>query len=174
MWTHDALLDALERTHRSFAGLIEHCAGFSTEEFDRSLDGFGYGSVRLQLHHAIAAQRYWIGVLEGRTDDDEDADRYPTAESLADLLREVRLLTEGCILAIPESELSVARTVETWGGRTVDIAPAPVVMRTLTHLFQHQGQVAALCRLLGRPIPAGLDFPLTDPAPDIETPHAER
>jgi len=31
-------------------------------------------------------------------------------------------------------------------------------MRTLTHFFHHQGQIAAMCRLLGKPV-SGLDYP---------------
>jgi len=48
----------------------------------------------------------------------------------------------------------------TWGDRDVDLMPAHVVLRTQTHAFQHQGQIAAMARLLGRPILPGLDFPI--------------
>jgi uncharacterized damage-inducible protein DinB len=57
-------------------------------------------------------------------------------------------------------ECNTPRTMTTWGGKEVDLVPAHVLLRTQTHVFQHQGQIAAMCRLLGRPIPAGLDFPL--------------
>jgi uncharacterized damage-inducible protein DinB len=33
-----------------------------------------------------------------------------------------------------------------------------VLLRTITHLYHHIGQVSAMCRLLGKPIP-GSDFP---------------
>jgi uncharacterized damage-inducible protein DinB len=33
-------------------------------------------------------------------------------------------------------------------------------MRTMTHIYHHQGQVTAMCRLLGRPV-NGLDYPIT-------------
>ena len=48
----------------------------------------------------------------------------------------------------------------TWGDRKMRLAPARVIVRTQTHVFQHQGQIAAMCRILGRPIPSGLDFPV--------------
>lgn len=47
----------------------------------------------------------------------------------------------------------------TWGNREKTLAPQHVVLRVLTHVFHHQGQLAAMCRLLGRPC-EGLDYPL--------------
>jgi uncharacterized damage-inducible protein DinB len=47
----------------------------------------------------------------------------------------------------------------TWGDRTRELTPAHVFMRTLTHIYQHQGQIVAMCRLLGKPV-GGLDYPI--------------
>ena len=58
-------------------------------------------------------------------------------------------------------ELNTARPMMTWGNKEKVLVPAQVFMRTLTHIYQHQGQVAAMCRLLGKPIPPGLDYPIT-------------
>jgi len=57
--------------------------------------------------------------------------------------------------------LNAQHELTTWGDKQVQLVPARVILRTQTHLFQHQGQVAAMSRLLGRPIPPGLDFPMT-------------
>jgi uncharacterized damage-inducible protein DinB len=55
-------------------------------------------------------------------------------------------------------ELNSPRTMKTWRDE-VSLRPAHVVLRTQTHIFQHQGQVTAMCRLLGRPL-SGIDFPI--------------
>ena len=34
-----------------------------------------------------------------------------------------------------------------------------VFMRTVTHLYHHQGQIVAMCRLVGKPC-TGLDYPI--------------
>jgi hypothetical protein len=47
----------------------------------------------------------------------------------------------------------------TWGNKERVLTPALVILRIVTHLYQHQGPVVAMCRLLGKPCP-GLDFPL--------------
>ena len=160
MYTNEALLDILERTQRSLSMLIAHCRELSTEELSRELDGFGYPSIRLQLHHAIGAQKYWIGVIEGRMDVDENDSDYPTADLLEAYRQEVSELTEHYLRDAPVEELNTRRTMTTWGNKEKELTPAHVVLRTLTHFFHHQGQIAAMCRLMGKPVPSGMDFSL--------------
>ena len=45
--TSEALLDIVERTHRSLNMLMDHCQELEVEELSRPLDGFGYPSVRI-------------------------------------------------------------------------------------------------------------------------------
>ncbi|RPJ41675.1 MAG: hypothetical protein EHM19_11420, partial [Candidatus Latescibacterota bacterium] len=82
MHTRESLLDIHERAHRNLAALLAHCRGLDPGAIDREWPGFGYPTVRLQLHHAIGAEKYWIGVLEGRIDADDDSPDYPTVASL--------------------------------------------------------------------------------------------
>lgn len=158
MQTADGLLDIHERAHRNLAGLITHCGSLDARAIDQELDGFGYPSIRRQLHHAISAERYWIGVLEGRIDADEDDPDYPTLESLEALRVAVFAATERYLRGAGPDELNRPRAMTTWGGRERTLTPAHVVLRTVMHLYHHQGQVLAMCRLLGRP-GEGLDYP---------------
>ena len=93
-------------------------------------------------------------------DVDENDSDYRTAGSLESYRQEVLELTEGYLRSATLAELNTRRTMVTWGNNEQELTPAHVVLRTLTHFFQHQGQISAMCRLLGKPIPAGLDFPL--------------
>jgi len=36
-------------------------------------------------------------------------------------------------------------------GQTRLLRPADVIMRIVTHIFSHQGQVLAMCRSIGKP-----------------------
>ena len=159
MHTSVALLDLHERAHRNLTVLLGHCRGLSGAELNRELPGFGYPTVRLQLHHAIGAERYWIGVLQGRIEVDEDDPAYPTVASLGACRGAVFAATEAYLRTASIEELNIARAMMTWGNRERVLVPAQVVIRTQTHLYHHQGQVTAMCRLLGKPC-SGLDYPI--------------
>ena len=159
MYTSDALLDIHERTHRSLAGCLAHCRSFAPEELNRELAGFGYPSIRLQLVHVIGAEQYWMEVIAGRIDVDDRDDRLPTIEALEAWRVEVAGRTAAYLRAATPHELDTPRLMTTWGPREQLLVPARVFLRTQTHIFQHQGQIVAQCRLLGRPA-SGLDFSL--------------
>ncbi|MFH1688600.1 MAG: DinB family protein [bacterium] len=159
MTTQQFLLDLHERTHRTFEGLLKHCRELSEEELHREVDGFGYASVQLQLHHMIGAEKYWLGVLQGRMDIDDDAPDYPTVESLESYREQVSAATQVYLKGASETELDTARTMLTWGNKEHVLKPVHVITRTQTHIYQHQGQVLAMCRLFGKPC-NGLDYPL--------------
>ena len=147
------------RAHRNVAALLEHCGGFSQEELDREFEGFGIPSVRAQLHHALGAEKYWIGVLEGRIDVEEDPADAASVEALEAFRARIFDVTDAYLAGASPETLNTVRPLATWGGAVKDLVPAHVFLRTFAHLYHHQGQVTALCRLLGRPT-GGLDYPL--------------
>jgi uncharacterized damage-inducible protein DinB len=159
MHTPEALLDIHERVHRNLAALLAHCRELSDEEMNRELTGFGYPTVRLQLHHAIGAERYWTGVLQGRIDADDDSPDYPTMASLEVLRERVFAATAAYLRTVAAGDLNTARPMMTWGNKEKVLTPVHVIMRAVTHIYHHQGQIVAMCRLLGKPCP-GVDYPL--------------
>jgi uncharacterized damage-inducible protein DinB len=160
MYNAAALLDVHERAHRSLQKLLRHCGELNPGEFERELPGFGYPSVRLQLEHVIGAEEYWISVVRARYDGGEDSRQCPTVEALETYRRDVADVTAEYLHHASEAELNTPREMRTWPDNRRLLAPAHVILRTQTHIYQHQGQVLAMCRLLGKPGPAGLDFPL--------------
>ncbi len=160
-YTAASLLDIHRRAHRSIAGLIAHCAGeLDEEQVDRSIAGFGVPTIRQQLLHVIGAERYWIGVLEDKMLTDDPVADYPTVASLEEYRAAVAEATEEYLRNVSPTTLNEAAPMTTWG-RTEkrSLVPAHVIMRPVTHAFHHQGQVVAMCRLLGKPC-NGLDYPL--------------
>lgn len=161
MFGSAALLDVHTRTHACLIGLLDHCEGFSDEQLRQELDGFGYPTVLLQLQHVIGAEQYWFGVLRGLMLVDEDEADGCSIDALRAFRERVAAETVSYLRAASEAELNAPCEVTTWGGKQTQVVPANVLLRTQTHVFDHKGQLAAMVRLLGRPIPAGLDFPLT-------------
>lgn len=92
-------------------------------------------------------------------DVDEDAPGYPTISALSQLREQVFAATEQYLCNLSVEDLNVARIMTTWGNREKKLIPAQVILRTQTHLFHHQGQIAAMCRLLGKPS-KGSDYPV--------------
>ena len=159
MYTSEALLDLHERSHISLQKLLMHCQKLGTEVLIRKLQGFGYPTVLLQLHHVIAAEKYWVSVLAGSMLIDDDPSDDTAINSLSDYRKEVFDATVNYLRGASAEELNTARTMTTWGNKERTIVPAHVLLRTQTHIFQHQGQILAMCRLFGKPA-SGMDFPL--------------
>lgn len=164
MYTPAALLDLHRRSRHSLRSLMDQASGLAPEELDREHEGFGYPTVRLQLHHLIGAQEYWIGVLQGRVEADLEPDDYPTLESLAEYRDRVAEAVEDYLSGASQETLNRAEDFATWGGKTKTLVPAHVVLRTITHLYHHLGQIQAICRLAGLRT-RFVDFPLE---PDVD------
>ncbi|MCA8938825.1 MAG: DinB family protein [Planctomycetes bacterium] len=162
MYTKAALLDIHQRTHRSLTKFFEHLRGFSEEELGQTIEGFGMGNILSQLEHIVEAEEYWLWVAT-KAELPPLVDHPPPA--LEETIRhreEVAARTRAFIENTSEAELNTKTTLRVYGGAEVDLMPAQIVLRTQTHVFQHLGQIAAICRMLGKPIPEGFDFPLRD------------
>lgn len=160
MFNAEGLLEFCRRAHHSFEKLIEHCQCLNDDEFNRKFEGFGYPTIKLQLHHAIGARKYWIGVLQGRMDVDDDPDDLFSIDDMIAYHKSVLQTTEKYLHSASPEELNTARPMTTWGNIEKSLIPAHVVIRTLTHLYHHQGQVAAMCRLMNKPVAPGMDYPI--------------
>jgi len=157
--TSDALREVHERAHRNLKACLDHCRTLDPEAFDREMPEFNGASVRLQLHHAIGAEKYWIGVLQGHIDADDDAHLYPTIASLEAYREETFAATQDYLRSASDAELNAPHAMTTFGGTQHVLHPAHIVMRAITHIYHHQGQVATAFRLLGSPSP-GFDYPI--------------
>lgn len=160
MFTSAALLDVHDRCHQSLRKLIEHCEEIPAARLTDELDGFGYPTVLKQLDHVIGGEEYWIRV-PGGLPLVLDRDENPTSLKALQSDRErVAGVTREYLEQASDQELSTRRAMTTWSGEKHELVPGLIVMRVLTHIFDHKGQVAAMCRILGHPIPPRLDFPL--------------
>jgi len=60
-----------------------------------------------------------------------------------------------------EAELNSPREMISDPGQTRLLRPADLIMRIVTHIFNHQGQVLAMCRTIGKPNDKhDLDYPV--------------
>lgn len=162
MYSAETLLDIHERAHESLRRLIVFCGNLTDSELRRALTGFGFPTVLGQLEHTIGAEVYWQTVVtRGYTEE-------ATMPSLPDLaaMEAFRAMTASATRAYleraSEAELNSPRHMISDPGQTRLLRPADVIMRVVTHIFNHQGQVLAMCRTIGKPNDKhSLDYPLT-------------
>jgi uncharacterized damage-inducible protein DinB len=162
MYTKEALLEIHRRAHHSLAKVLEHCRQFSAEELLREMPEFGDPTMRAQFHHAIGAEKYWFGVLLGRIDVDDDEADCPNVDKLEAYRKLTCSIAEGYLQSATSEELGTPRSMLTWGNKERVLIPAHVVMRTITHIHHHIGKIVTMCRIMGKPIPQGLDYPIIE------------
>lgn len=160
MYTSAALLDIHDRCHRSLRKYIDHCRALTDEEQTRELPGFGYPTVRLQLHHIIGGEKYWVSVIENCMDAGEDESDAASLDAIEPFRARTAAKTREYLTAASTDELNTPRRMTTWNQQDVTLVPAQVIMRTQTHIYNHLGQICAMCRTMGKTPPPGMDYPL--------------
>lgn len=154
------LTDVHARTHRNLEEVLAHCVTLTPDELDREFPGYGYPSVRQQLHHSINAEKYWVDVLNRRADFEDDADAHPDLASIEALRARTFEATRAYLRETPPESLAEGAPFVTWGGNEHVLAPANVILRTITHHYHHMGLAMSICRLIGKPAP-GVNYPIT-------------
>jgi uncharacterized damage-inducible protein DinB len=161
MYNPATLLDVHARAHESLRRLIVFCGDLTEDELYRPLTGFGFPTVLGQLEHAIGAEVYWQTVVtRGYT---EEA-TLPTLRDVAAIeafRKQTASATHSYLERASEAELNSPREMISDPGETRLLRPADVIMRIVTHIFNHQGQVLAMCRSIGKPNDQlDLDYPV--------------
>lgn len=161
MYTAQALLDMHARGQRSLLGLIAHLRTLDVRLLAHEVAGFAFPTILVQLAHVVSAEAYWLDVLQGRLPTTDQEPPLEDVEALEALRAPIAASTAAYLGRTSDVELNRPRALILWGGVERTLMPAHVIVRVVTHHYDHKGQVAAMCRLLGHPIPRGLDFPLT-------------
>ena len=85
----------------------------------------------------------------------------PDAAALEAFRQQTAFVTRSYLERVSEVELNSRRQMISDPGQTRVLRPADVIMRVVTHIFNHQGQVLAMCRTMGKPNDTDdLDYPV--------------
>ncbi len=160
MYTTAALLDIHDRTHRSLAKVIDHLDTLPAKALSTPVEGFSYPTLVAQLHHGIGAERYWFSVLRADINLDDDFESHQTLDALRSMRASVAAQTRAQIESLSDEQASAPLEITKWNGEKAEVVPAHVLLRTQTHFYQHQGEIASMLRQLGHTFPPMLDFPL--------------
>jgi uncharacterized damage-inducible protein DinB len=161
MYNAQALLDVHARAHESLRRLIAFCGALTDDELKRPVAGFGWPTVHRQLEHTIGAEVYWQRVVTSGYTEEATLPELPDVAALETFRQQTAFVTRSYLERASEAELNSRRQMISDPGQTRVLRPADVIMRVVTHIFNHQGQVLAMCRTLGRPNDThDVDYPL--------------
>jgi uncharacterized damage-inducible protein DinB len=161
MYDRDALLDIHGRAHESLRRLIAFCQKLTAEELHRPLTGFGFPTVLRQLEHTIGAEVYWQTVVTRGYSEEATLPALPDLTAIEAFREQTAVVTRAYLEGAAEAELNTPRVMISDPGETRLLRPADVVLRVVTHIFNHQGQVLAMCRSMGKPNETiDLDYPV--------------
>jgi uncharacterized damage-inducible protein DinB len=161
MYNAETLLDIHARGHESFRRLIVFCGKLTADELRRPLSGFGFPTVLRQLEHTIGAEVYWQRVVTRGYSEEATLPDLGDVGDVERFRRETAAATRSYLERASEAELNSPRQMISDPGKTRVLRPADVIIRVVTHIFNHQGQVLAMCRTIGKPNDRrDLDYPL--------------
>ena len=151
MYTAAALIDIHPRAHESLQRLIEFCDRLTGDELRRPLPGFGMPTILRQFEHTIGAEVYWQTVVTSGYSEEATLPALPDLAAMEAFRRTTAATTRAYLERATDVEVNAAREMISDPGRTRVLRPADVILRVVTHIFNHQGQVLAMCRTLGKP-----------------------
>jgi uncharacterized damage-inducible protein DinB len=161
MYNPEILLDIHTRAHESLRRMIVFCGSLTDDELRRPLTGFGFPTILGQLEHTIGAEVYWQTVVtRGYTEETTLPDLRDVA-AIEAFRQQTASATRSYLDRASKAELNSPREMISDPGQTRRLRPADVIMRVVTHIFNHQGQILAMCRTLGKPNEKhDLDYPM--------------
>jgi uncharacterized damage-inducible protein DinB len=162
VYNADTLRDIHQRAHESFRRVIAFCGELTEEELRRPLAGFGFPTILGQLEHTIGAEVYWQTVVTRGYTEEAELTALPDLVAIEAFRQRTATVTQAYLGGASEAELNSRRQMISDPGQTRLLRPADVIMRVVTHIFNHQGQVLAMCRALGKPNEKhDLDYPVS-------------
>ena len=161
MYSGDSLLDIHQRAHESLRRLVAFCRTLTPDELHRPVSGFGFPTVLRQLEHTIGAEVYWQTVVTRGYSEEATLPTLPDLAAIEAFREQTASATRAYLQRATEAELNTPRRMISDPGQARLLRPADVIMRVVTHIFNHQGQVLAMCRSMGKPNDTiDLDYPV--------------
>ncbi|MCC7123643.1 MAG: DinB family protein [Acidobacteria bacterium] len=161
MYTAAVLTDIHARAHESFRRLIAYCGTLPGPNLVTPVPGFGFPTILKQFEHTIAAELYWQTVLIRGYHEEATLPDVSTLAAIEAFRQHVAATTRTYLSGASEAELNTCREMTSDPGITRVLKPADVILRIVTHVFNHQGQILAMCRVLGKPNETvDVDYPI--------------
>jgi uncharacterized damage-inducible protein DinB len=140
-------------THASLDLLLDHLATIPSDDYGKTLPGFGFPTLRKQVIHIFNCEGFWIQILQGNNYVDRNPMECSGVADARVLQKEVRQRTDAYLSGLSDQALNANIELRFPDGDRAIRTPALILHHFLTHAFHHKGQIVAMCRELGHPAP---------------------
>jgi len=153
VFTLDGIRKFYGWTHASLTLVLDHLSTMPANDYTKELPGFGFPTVRQQTVHIFNCEGFWIHVLNGLPFRDRNPADCPAVAEARLLQQEVSRKTMAYLSGLSDEKLNSVTELHFPDGDVASRTPALILHHVLTHAFHHKGQIAAMCRALGYPVP---------------------
>jgi uncharacterized damage-inducible protein DinB len=153
MFTLDGIREFHSWTHASLTRLFDHIATLPADSYNRDVSGFGFSTIRAQVIHILSCEALWISRAQAVSIDDWDVMKWLTVSDARALQQEASNRTLAYLSGLTERQLNEDVELLLEDGVRITCTPALLIHHFLTHAFHHKGQIVAMCRILGYPVP---------------------
>ena len=123
---------------------------------------FAYGSLRNIQAHVIGCYSFWVGEIGLQLENDRTAlNSTPDVKTMRSKFLEMDIILESAFIKFTDPDLIFEITRP--NRDTLMVSQRWLIMHPITHEFHHKGQLLALARVLGHPIPSHMDADLVLP-----------
>jgi uncharacterized damage-inducible protein DinB len=142
--------------------LFEYTESLPKDVYTLEHPDFAYGSIRNIHAHVADCYLWWVGhVGLGREGTDLNASSIPDVQAMRQKFLEVDAVLEEVLEKFTRSD--EAFTFERPGHPRRQLTQRWLIVHPVTHEFHHKGQLLALGRVLGHPLPPSGDADLVLP-----------
>ncbi len=154
-------------TRRTREELFAFTESLPNEVYTLERPDFAYGSIRNIHAHVAFAYMVWVGVIglnRDRASFELPADQIPDANAMRERFSAVDALLQEALDAFDRPDEMFEHHHRS--GQTLKLTQRWLVVRPITHEFHHKGQLLALARVIGHPLPEDMGSDLVGPFED--------
>jgi uncharacterized damage-inducible protein DinB len=150
-------------TRQTRQGLFDFLETLPIEVFTREHPDFAYGSLRNIHAHVAFGYMLWVGVMGlgyKRSSLEVPTESINDVAALRARFDAVDAILEEALAKFDDPDVMFTRQ---YRDETLQLTQRWVIFRPITHEFHHKGQLLALARVLGHPLPPGMYGELVGP-----------
>jgi uncharacterized damage-inducible protein DinB len=142
--------------------LFEYTASLPADVYTLERPEFAYGSIRNVHAHVADCYLWWVGNVGLKREGIEvDASSIPDVPAMRQRFLEVDAVLKEALENF--DRLDTVFAFERPGRDTLRLTQRWLIVHPVTHEFHHKGQILAMGRVLGHPLPPGGDTDLVLP-----------